>query len=255
MTDSTPMTVENFIRAETDLIWCRGHKGGFGQFEHNRKAMAIDAQTVVRLNRDTLYSGAVLDLDAGPATVTLPDPGRRFLSLQVYRRRRIHPADRLRRRNPHVHQGTDRHPLRIARHPDPGQPRRSGRRCRSNRAAGRHHPRPSRHRPVRAAPLGPGQPGAGAGGVAGPGLTLPDMKHMFGQPGEVDPVRRLIGAAMGWGGNPYTEAIYLNVTPSRNDGNTVYRLTVKYVPVDGFWSVIVYNADGYIPPMTATPTR
>jgi hypothetical protein len=97
------------------------------------------------------------------------------------------------------------------------------------------------------------------------GSTLPDMKHMFGQPGGVDPVRRLIGAAMGWGGNPDTEAIYLNVTPTRNDGNTVYRLTVKDVPVDGFWSVIVYNADGFIPPndrntyslnnITPIPTR
>jgi hypothetical protein len=35
------------------------------------------------------------------------------------------------------------------------------------------------------------------------------------------------------------------VTPSRNDGATVYRLTVKDVPVDGFWSISVYNAEGY----------
>ena len=33
--------------------------------------------------------------------------------------------------------------------------------------------------------------------------------------------------------------------PARNDGKTVYRLTVKDVPVDGFWSISVYNADGY----------
>jgi hypothetical protein len=39
--------------------------------------------------------------------------------------------------------------------------------------------------------------------------------------------------------------MYLNVTPSKNDGATVYRLTVKDVPVDGFWSISVYNADGY----------
>ncbi len=30
-----------------------------------------------------------------------------------------------------------------------------------------------------------------------------------------------------------------------NDGTTVHRLTVKNVPVDGFWSVSVYNAKGY----------
>ena len=40
-------------------------------------------QTVIRMNRDTLYSAAVFDLDAGPVTITLPDPGKRFLSMQV----------------------------------------------------------------------------------------------------------------------------------------------------------------------------
>ena len=48
-----------------------------------------------------------------------------------------------------------------------------------------------------------------------------------------------------WGGNPDKDAIYVNVTPSQNDGKTVYRLTVKDVPVDGFWSISVYNAQGY----------
>jgi len=37
----------------------------------------------------------------------------------------------------------------------------------------------------------------------------------------------------------------LNVTPQQNDGKTVYRLTVRNVPVDGFWSINVYNAKGY----------
>jgi hypothetical protein len=31
----------------------------------------------------------------------------------------------------------------------------------------------------------------------------------------------------------------------RNDGQTVYRLNVKNAPVDGFWSVSLYNAQGY----------
>jgi hypothetical protein len=35
-------------------------------------------------------------------------------------------------------------------------------------------------------------------------------------------------------------------TPARNDGKTIYRLTVPAnVPVDGFWSISVYNAQGY----------
>ena len=71
---------------------------------------------------------------------------------------------------------------------------------------------------------------------------------MFGPKDEVDPVRRLIGSASAWGGNPEKDALYLNVTPTMNDGRTIYRLDVKDVPVDGFWSISVYNAKGYFEP-------
>ena len=51
--------------------------------------------------------------------------------------------------------------------------------------------------------------------------------------------------ATGWGLNPDKDAIYLNITPARNDGNTIYNLNVANVPVDGFWSIGLYNAEGY----------
>jgi hypothetical protein len=38
--------------------------------------------------------------------------------------------------------------------------------------------------------------------------------------------------------------LYLNVTPSKNDGSTIYRLNVNDVPVDAFWSISLYNAEG-----------
>jgi hypothetical protein len=39
----------------------------------------------------------------------------------------------------------------------------------------------------------------------------------------------------------------LNITPSKNDGKTVHRLAINgEVPVDGFWSIIVYNDKGYL---------
>lgn len=37
---------------------------------------------------------------------------------------------------------------------------------------------------------------------------------MFGTPAVTDPVRRLIGAASAWGGNPEAEALYLKCRPS-----------------------------------------
>jgi len=76
--------------------------------------------------------------------------------------------------------------------------------------------------------------------------TLPDRKRAFGTKAEVDPVHYLIGSAAAWGGNPDNDAIYLNVTPKHNDGKTIYKLHVdKNVPVDGFWSISLYNAKGY----------
>jgi hypothetical protein len=77
---------------------------------------------------------------------------------------------------------------------------------------------------------------------------MPDLAKAFGSKSEVDPVRHLIGSASAWGGNPDKDATYLNVTPSHNDGTTPYRLTVKDVPVDAFWSISVYNAKGYYTP-------
>src|SRR5262249_48628344 len=61
-------------------------------------------------------------------------------------------------------------------------------------------------------------------------------------------VRHLLGAASAWGGNPEKDATYLTVVPAQNDGKTIYRLNVDHVPVDGFWSISVYNASGYFEP-------
>jgi hypothetical protein len=74
---------------------------------------------------------------------------------------------------------------------------------------------------------------------------VPDSKGMFGRPEEVLPVRHFIGTAGGFGGNKEEDAIYVNVVPKENNGTKPYTLTVKAVPVDAFWSVIVYNKDGY----------
>jgi hypothetical protein len=69
---------------------------------------------------------------------------------------------------------------------------------------------------------------------------------MFGPRDEVDPVRHLIGTAVGWGGNPESAALYISATAANNDGATLYKLRVPAdVPVDGFWSISLYNADGF----------
>ncbi|NYT39885.1 DUF1254 domain-containing protein [Sphingomonas sp. R-74633] len=244
---SVPVTTDNFIRAESDLYF--GHSvsaGALGKFVPMREPMAIDNQTVIRANRDTLYSRAVFDLDAGPVTITLPDGGERFLSMQVFDEDQYTPEVIYKPgRYSFTREGVGTRymliGIRILVNPaDPGD------------LAAVHALQDA----VQAE-----QPG-GAGSFEVPNydkasqdrvrealLTLasmlPDVSHAFGARGTVDPVRRLVCTAAAWGGNPDKEASYLNVTPERNDGDTVYRLRVRDVPVDGFWSISVYNAEGY----------
>jgi hypothetical protein len=81
------------------------------------------------------------------------------------------------------------------------------------------------------------------------GTTISDTRRMYGaNENQVDPVRHVIGSAMLWGGAAENDALYLPITPEKNDGTTIYRLSVKDVPVDGFWSLTVYNSEGYIEP-------
>jgi Protein of unknown function (DUF1254) len=65
-----PVTPDNFVRAETDMYFARFAKNAFGKFYHVRD-LPLGEDTGVRPNRDTLYSMAVFDLDAGPVTITL----------------------------------------------------------------------------------------------------------------------------------------------------------------------------------------
>ena len=71
---------------------------------------------------------------------------------------------------------------------------------------------------------------------------LRGFDRMFGTREQVDPVRHLIGTAAGWGGLPTTETVYVGVQPS---GSGDHELTLKDVPVDAFWSISVYNANGF----------
>lgn len=90
---SVPVTPDNFPRAESDLYFGGIVKDdGLGKFVHRREPAAIDNQTVIRLNRDTLYSAAVFDLDVGPVTIKLPDAGARFMSMQVIDEDQYTPA-------------------------------------------------------------------------------------------------------------------------------------------------------------------
>jgi len=242
-----PVTVDNFVRAESDTYFGNLAKqsGGLGKLYHHRAPAQIDDQSVIRLNRDTLYSSAVFDLDAGPVIITMPDPGKRFMSVMSISQ--DHYASTAYGKGMHTFTrdkvGTRYVALGIRTFADPGDPE-DVKKVHALQDAIKANQKG-----------GPGKLELPVWDAASQkivrdallvlGSTMPDFKKAFGTRNEVDPVRHLIGSAMGWGGNPDKDAMYLNVTPAKNDGTTVYKLDVKDVPVESFWSVSVYNAQGY----------
>src|SRR6516225_4300840 len=88
-----PVTVDNYNRAQTDVYFAGVVKnGGFGKFRHGRELAPPAQQGIPRPNRDTLYSFAIVDLDAGPVTITLPDAGTRYMGMQVVNQDQYTPA-------------------------------------------------------------------------------------------------------------------------------------------------------------------
>ncbi len=243
---AAPVPLENLFRAETvHSLATNAKEAGIGKLSHRREPASIDHQTVIRLNRDTLYSFGVFDLAAGPVTVTLPDAGKRFMSLQIINEDHYvlfvaydHNPHTVTERNV----GTRYVMVAIRTLVDP------------------HDPKDLEEVHKLQDAITISQKDAGT-------LELPNwdqislkeirdallmlashtdgFKHAFGAKNHVDPIKHLIGTAAGWGGNPDEDATYIGAAVPKNDGTTIYKLRVAEVPVDAFWSVSVYNSDGY----------
>jgi hypothetical protein len=244
---AVPVTIDNFPRAETDTYFGSSVKDfGIGKLGHHREVTPIDNQFVIRANRDTLYSAGVFDLDAGPVTITLPDAGSRFRSLMVVNEDHYIVGDVQYQAGSYTYDkqkvGTRYVLLALRTFVDPENPKDIDAVHRLQDAVSVNQKSPGKfevpqwdavsQKKVRDALLVLSSTKSGFGGA-------------FGNQGKVDPVYHLLGTAAGWGGNPDKDATYVGENPPKNDGKTVHRLTVKDVPVDGFWSISVYNAKGY----------
>lgn len=241
------VTVDNYIRAETDVTLGRYVKqGALGKFLHLRQPTPIDKQDVIRMNRDTIYSAGVFDLNT-PVTITKPDGDGRFQSMQIINQDHstlavnYHPGDYTLTQNDI---GT-RYVLVLFRtfvNASDAEDIRAGNALQDAII-------------VRQEDSGsfdvPDWDEASLNKIRDAvnvlAATRTSARGMFGDASKLDPISHLLGTAYGWGGNPDYAAIYTNVVPEFNDGKTPYTLTVsEKVPVDGFVSITVYGADGFM---------
>lgn len=244
MSSQTRVTVDNFVRAETTRMMASlmANAGGVNRFHHVRKPTPLDEQTVVRMNRDTLYSFAVVDLVDG-AVVTVPDAGARYLSVAVvnedhFTNAVIHtPGEH---RLELVDHGT-RHVTLVGRVlADPADPADV---AAANAVQDGLSVNAGSTKPMGMPEYDKESFDAVRSALLALGRTLTGAAGMFGTKDAVDPVHHLIGTAMGWGGLPESEAFYATVDPGLPVGE--YQIVVGDVPVDAFWSISLYNAEGY----------
>jgi len=244
-----PVTInaENFVRAETAGQFDQIVKmaGGVNRFFHLRGPTPLDQQTVIRMNRDTIYSAAVVDISKG-ATFTVPDAGDRYMSIMVvnedhYINKVIH--------EPGEHEltveefGTPFVNLSVRTLVDASDPAdiREANALQDQLKIEAASAKPYTHPDYDEESY---QTTYEALLVLGRGMA--DARATFGSKEDVEPIRHLLGTAWGWGGLPEEEAYYLNVEPNLPVG--AYQLTFRDVPVDAFWSVSLYNKEGFFDP-------
>ncbi|HET8743540.1 MAG TPA: DUF1254 domain-containing protein, partial [Gaiella sp.] len=256
------VNVDNFVRAESDRMFAAfvADAGGVNRLKHNRSPTPVDRQAVIRMNRDTLYSFAVADVSEG-ATLTIPESGDRYVSAMVvnqdhYVNRVFHELGEHRLTLDELETPWVTIAVRIL--VDPGDPDDV---AAVNALQDRFGLAASSSKAFETPDYDTASLDATRTALLELARGLERFDGAFGARDDVDPVRHLLATAAGWGGLPDREASYVGVEPNVPAGE--YRLTVRDVPVDGFWSLSVYNSDGYFEPnerdaysvndVTATP--
>uniref|UniRef100_UPI0037CAA735 DUF1214 domain-containing protein n=2 Tax=Leucobacter aridicollis TaxID=283878 RepID=UPI0037CAA735 len=242
-----PVTFENFARAESERMFAgiAASAGGSNAWNHFRVPTPIDQQTVIRMNRDTLYSAAIIDVSEG-ATITIPEAGGRYISVMLvnqdhYINRVLHEPGTYELTRADL--GTDFVCAagRILVDPEDSTDVAEVNRLQDGLAL-----TSNAARQFAPDPIDEGTFSETRQALLALSRGLGSLEKCFGRREDVDPVHHLLGTVAGWGGLPAAEASYANVEPRLPVG--AYTLRVADVPVEGFWSISMYNAEGFFEP-------
>jgi hypothetical protein len=238
------VTIENFKTVETAFQFDRSLAvcGGVNRFAHLRAPVPLDQQSVIRMQRDTLYSMAIVDISAG-AELTLPDAGDRYISAHVVNT--DHYTNAVLHEPGLHHLTTDEFDtnyvqvsIRILADPNDAEDMKTVHGLQDAVEVAARSSVPYTH-----PDYDKSQYDRLYGLILQLGEFTSESSRAFGTRDEVDPIQHLINTAIGWGGLPSYETIYLSDSSPHPVGH--YRLRLRDVPVDAFWSMSIYNRDGY----------
>ena len=238
------VTMDNYEEAESDLAFYNVTKlVGMNTFFHfPTGTFDLDNQTVVRMNRDTYYSAAVIDTTQG-ATLTIPETNGRYLSVMVVQN--DHYIDQV-FLEPGTHEITSDTDFAMV-----------AMRIRANQSD------PEDNEAIAALRAGVKLEVGGNASHVRPnydmeqlvalrdeltveGTKLGSLMGMQGAHGTIEPMMHLYGTAIGWGLLPDAQAQYLGSPKFNNDGCYMASYAAPPFNDPGFFSITMYDADGWI---------
>ena len=239
------VTPETYVRAETDRQFgiVARMAGGVNQLFHFRRPTPLDQQNIVRMNRDTLYSMAVVDTSKG-ATISVPAvPSGRYASVYLVDNDHYCPS---------VIYGSGTHELpRDTRYLGVGvriqvfDPKDADEVALVNGLQDQFVIRANSADPWPALDWDAASLKELTARYEKDSAPYKSWKGMMGPRGKVDEKTRHIAAAAAWGLFPEWDATYLNYSGG-HDHRVCHKATYQVPENDAFWSITVYGSDGFM---------